>query len=905
MNGIPADEGDDGDHEVAPDKPQSHSVRDDALQSFDPFNDVFHDTTFPYPQAQDFPEQNFHASRPEDAWTENESSMDPFDHLQGSNLLWWERNMLPDLVVVEESDAAALPRDGQARAIRSPPGQLQAQAVRTTVLKTVGDNELPPVDFEREGPWVANGPSRLPSEVKEVDPAQAGDSDSGANAVSRFASTGIGEDAPNFPPRRMQIGERFAVDPFLASSATQPKISSSDITFIPGLKRRRGLEGSDGETRSKRLKGNAAPVPNMSSEDIVHLQSQLLDPQAPYQVPREHSHFPGSMDGYFPPVLRGKPYSTNCKDEEETRPESAYPDPSLYVLAPDRAKVEHLHAGFVPVQVKDCSTSARIDLPRQRDQSPNREDGGRRQRRPTARRQDQADSGVEVNGEKRKIDWPGQRPPDLTNLSAWPPPYPDMNRPGPGGPGTWPCDWIDLECGRMQMKYPQFSRGTNRIPGRYPWQTYCYWFPNHVRDAALDHFQAAGWSGRKIWDHYHPEAVEKCREDPEKKQRGVAERPWNFLQQWFSRRNKELKKGAAGSSNTRGTALQSNESSSDDASRQANLRARRRHSGHVQPNSRPSTRARSQKKSAEVKTSQHQPRGGLSSEAGYFSTRFGSGPAHPIIQDNRPAPNESRRTQTTGAEPWWRGQLMLQIERVRQLLQVTNPASTQQSNRAQIVEADSHLRRQFPIFARRVWSQALQGRIVPRDDLHPMNALRDIYGQLRQIDPHIPLPDEQNFCDGMMKRYLRYVSDSLKYEEQTLQGPPTPNSAALQHANIGAFQHPRGSLHGFHPAGPATGLSDNCLLQQPISYHGVSSAQHDTGGALLTGSVGHTSSLSRVSNSRGLDFKVPPFAFDPLDSSTRGSPQLVSSANVGNIRAVGNRQRPSPEEKSPFKDNHS
>ena len=156
-----------------------------------------------------------------------------------------------------------------------------------------------------------------------------------------------------------------------------------------------------------------------------------------------------------------------------------------------------------------------------------------------------------------------------------------------------------------------------------------------------------------------------------------------------------------------------------------------------------------------------------------------------------------------------------------------------------------------------------------------------------------------------MQRYLRYVNNSLKYEEQKLHGPPTASSSAPQHVNIGAFQHPRGSLHGFHPAGLAIGLSDNWLLQQPISYHGVSSTQHDTGGTLLAGSVGHTSSTSRVSNSRGLDFNVSSHTFDQLDSSTQGSPQLVSSAHLADIGAVRHRQQPSPEEKSPSKENHS
>jgi hypothetical protein len=55
---------DDGDHEVALDEPQSHSLRDDeALKSFDPFNDVFSASAFSYPQAQFFPGQRLNNSR--------------------------------------------------------------------------------------------------------------------------------------------------------------------------------------------------------------------------------------------------------------------------------------------------------------------------------------------------------------------------------------------------------------------------------------------------------------------------------------------------------------------------------------------------------------------------------------------------------------------------------------------------------------------------------------------------------------------------------------------------------------------------------------------------------------------------------------------------------------------------
>ena len=75
-----------GDHEVAPDKPQSHSLcDDDALQSFDPFNDVFRASAFSYPQAQVFPGQRFNNSRLENIWTENQRGRDLFGHLQSSD----------------------------------------------------------------------------------------------------------------------------------------------------------------------------------------------------------------------------------------------------------------------------------------------------------------------------------------------------------------------------------------------------------------------------------------------------------------------------------------------------------------------------------------------------------------------------------------------------------------------------------------------------------------------------------------------------------------------------------------------------------------------------------------------------------------------------------------------------
>jgi hypothetical protein len=697
------------------------------------------------------------------------------------------------------------------------------EAARATVPRTADDKGLPPVTIEQGAPAEIHNKERL----------------------------GV----------PLEFEKHNSAEP-------ESRLPSLSISFNTDLKRRRGSQDSNRGIKGKKVRASACPISSMISRDV--LLSQSL-----YQVPAEHPHHQGpAMSDYFP---AGSRHGNSTSAVKHKGAKSAYPDPSLYTQAPIRIDTDQPHAGFQPLQVNDYSPNVWTDPPRQQAQFLSNGDGARQLRRPTTRRQHEINPIVEEIDEKRKIEWPGQRPPDLTNLSSWPPPFPDMNQPGPGGPGTWPSDWIELDSGRTQMKYCRFERGTMRIPGRHPLQTYVYWFPNHVRDAVLDHFRAAGWTGRKIWDHYHPDAVEKCREDQEKKQRGVAERPWNFLQQWFSRRMKEVKKGKARAS-TEEVASQSDEFSLDDSSSDDEFEQAQHRLVHPRPNPRPKTRSMNQTETAGNSRLPGRPKVVPGSETSYFSIRADIAPGPSVSRSSLQAPDRSRPSQHAAAAPWWQGQLMNQIDRVRQLLQLTDPTFAQQTNQTQILAADTHLRRQFPGFARGVWLQVVQGSIEPRHDLHPMTALRDMYAKLRQIDPQLPLPDEQAFCDGMMKRYLEHVSGALCQEEEKLRGPLDASSFASPSVDLEAFQYPRGSLHGFHSADLTSATEDNWLLQQPISYPEAG--------------LGHASSTLGPISPQDLDLVISSQVDNHLDFATRGPPQPVSAAYVADVKKARHGQQP-------------
>lgn len=912
MDQTPKDDVGEGAQGVASDASPSENLRDGALQSFNPFNDVFDAPAVLCPGTQ-----AFNDSRPEDAWTENESSSNLFEYLRDGDPLWWVRNMLPDFPLAE--GGTPVPRDAATNAIPPPPSLQHIPAAMDTAQKNVDDKELPSATVIGANPGEKNvfvrskGSSKvhgqdpaLPKTIRKQIPStgkQPRDFESSANTASRSTNTVM--EGGTFDELPSQ-SETLAVDLSRAISAMQPQYPSSTTATNTGRKRKQESPDCERETKHARLRVSA---PNLSSEfdaDALRPRRQGVGHPMPYQAPTDRLHHRRTpMHEYFPTIPRDGHSTSAFEDGAKPRTESAYPDPSLYTLAtPVRANGDQSHASFQHLQVNGNPKSIWTDLPRPRAQSPGTGDGARQVRRPTVRNQRQATSDFEAVDEKKTIDWPGQRPPDLTNLSAWPPPYPDMNRPGPGGPGTWPSDWIELESGRTQMKYKQFVRGTIRIPGRHPLQMYCYWFPNHIRDAALDHFRVAGWSGRKIWDHYHPDAVEDCREGQEKKHRGVAERPWNFLQQWFSRRKKELKREAAQGHNNGDAALQSDESSSDGSAHHAPQRGQRRPvHGQLANLLMPSTRSMIQTDNGTTRAFQIKSDVGLTSETGYFSTRHAVAPH--MARNNQQAPNESRSSQQATAPPWWQRQLMILTDRVRQLLQLTDPALAQQGNKAQIVAAGAHLRRQFPRFAQSVWLQVLQGLVEPRDDLHPMNALRDIWEKLRQLDPHLPLPDEQVFCDGMMVRYLQYVSDSLDREEQKLHGPPHSLSFALQGVDFEAFRHPGGRLHSVNPVDPTTATSSEWLLHQPILFHGVSQSQHFDIGGFVAEHLVHTSSIPRADHPRDVIPIVPSHVFNQPGFSARGSPQTMSSAYVADIGGVRHRQQTIGEGRSSSKETDS
>ena len=797
-------------------------------------------------------------------------------------------------------------RDVQAPAAQPSLGQLQGGSVVTKEWRPVDENQMS-VEYHKDDPsketvegrprmavQIKKEQTRQPKQTEQEHTAttkeQPRDCSFRGHAFSQHASTGNVGDVPRPPLAQTAMVENIVNDMSPTASAL-PKRPAWQEPFSFALKKRRWTSGSDPDMRSKRLKGSVASLPSISEEIRLPIREQYPAPQSLYPLPAILSQYNDQIREDFPNQVRDTSLTSNSRDRKEPGPESAYPDPSIYAISSRQEPWEQAQTALYHSPVNNYPSSVRTGLRSRRAQSLDIGSASTRHGlRPTARRQ-LAHPSVEPNVDRGKFDWPGQEPPDLTNLSTWPPPYPALDRPGPGGSGTWASDWIELRSRRTQMKYPHFPRGTDRIPGRHPLQTYCYWFPNHVRDEGLDPFRAEGWSGRKIWNHYHPNAVEECRVRAEKGDGKVADRPWNFLQQWLSRRKRQVEGKATGPSYPRDAASQSDDSSEDDSTKQA-----KRRPGQPQLNIAPTTSSMRMTNRASGHVFQVHPEASLSRNTGHPLSNPDTGLAPPFKEDNQPAFGGSHHRQIPISEPWWQNQLMIQVERVRLLLQHKIPRFDQQSYRTQIQEADVHLRRHFPVFARGVWLQVLQGLVVPQNNLHPMMALRDMYGQLRRIDSNLQLSDEQRFCDEMMERYLRDISNLLTNVEHRLRGPPAANSAISPYVDIGAFQHPRGSLHGFHSDDPNNMQSGALLLQQPLSYHDMGQHQHDSNITATERSLADASLGPRAISSDVQGHAAQSYPIDQPDLDMRVAAQPMTGSSLRDTRPERHPQQMDSEE---------
>ena len=904
MNRSPADEHDEGENEVVTNEPQIHSQRDDALPSFDPFSDVFSSPPSSSLYEHASAAQIFDDSRPEDAWTNDERGRSLSVFLEGDDTgddpLWWNENMLPS-PFDEEANTASMRRDVQAPAAQPPLGQLEGGSVITKEWKPVDENQMS-VEYHKDDPSMepVEGRPRMAVQIKKEQTWQPKQTEQEHTATTKeqprdcnfggHASTGNVGDVPK-PALAQTAMVEHTVNDMSPTASALPKRPAWQEPFSFALKKRRWTSGSDPDMRSKRLKGSVASLPSISEEIRLPIREQYPAPRSLYPLPAILSQYNDQIREDFPNQVRDTSLTSNSRDRKEPGPESAYPDPSIYAISSRQEPWEQVQTAPYHSPVNNYPSSIRTGLRSRRAQSLDIGSASTRHGlRPTARRQ-LAHPGVEPNVDRGKFDWPGQEPPDLTNLSTWPPPYPALDRPGPGGSGTWASDWIELRSRRTQMKYPHFPRGTDRIPGRHPLQTYCYWFPNHVRDEGLDPFRAEGWSGRKIWNHYHPNAVEECRVRAEKGDGKVADRPWNFLQQWLSRRKRQVEKEGTGASNHQDAASQSEYSSEDEVSKQA-----KRRPGQLQLNIAPSTSSMRMTKRASGQVSQFRPKPSLGQNAGHLLGNPNTGLALTVKEESQLAFGGTHHSQNATSRPWWQKQLMIQVERVRLVLGKTYPGFDQQQYRTQILEADLYLRRHFPMFARRVWLQVQPGLVVPQNNLHPMIALRDIYFQLRRIDPSMQLPDEQGFCDQMMERYMRDISNLLTIEEHRLHGLPASTSAISPYVDIGAFQHPRGSLHGFHSDDLNNVQSGALLLQQPLSYHDMGQHQHDSNITATERSLADASLGPRAISSDVQGHAAQSCPIDQPDLNMRATAQPVTGSSLRDTRPERHPQQMDSEE---------
>ena len=260
-------------------------------------------------------------------------------------------------------------------------------------------------------------------------------------------------------------------------------------------------------------------------------------------------------------------------------------------------------------------------------------------------------------------------------------------QPGPGGPGTWPGDWIELNFVRGHNKYPQpFPKGTDKIPGGYELWVYCFFFPNHVWGAGLDPFLDAGWGGRDMWNNFADEAREACRKNGE-----FVPRPWNFLQQALSRRKKERDGEIR---------RQSNHSNDTDG--------RLEQSPRIQPASKSRSRSNKTPQTAAVlAVPMRGPQAPPNSDPNTHDLCFDPS-QHVISSDGASKPGLRLHQHNSAAEPWWQDVLRRQAHRLADLQRQVFQDFARLPPEAQVESIKTSLRTYFDRFVKSIWPQIPQ-----------------------------------------------------------------------------------------------------------------------------------------------------------------------------------------------------
>jgi hypothetical protein len=391
----------------------------------------------------------------------------------------------------------------------------------------------------------------------------------------------------------------------------------------------------------------------------------------------------------------------------------------------------------------------------------------------SARSHNEANPRIQVHEYQR----PGN--PQLPQLPRWiadgqPPQRPDLSRPGPGGPGTWPGEWITLE--RDKTKYHDFPAAHERIPAGHPLKVYCYWFPNHLSHEGLDPFIDQGLGGHKIWNHLHPHAIDACRRDDG----SLGNRPWNYLQQAMCRRREVREKEA----NEQG---ELENGRAEPSGQMKTNRGRRK----FQPA--PTTMATT----PHSRNSQSQPRHPSELQTSLIlpnTDQLGRRMARPFeAHSDRSGLNSH---QMVPSERWWKNPLRIYTQRIWRLHWDREMGFAERPQGEQWAIAMTSLRQRFSTFVAFVWAESAPE--VP--DLDPMATLHAIYPQLSSREQSSFAAGEQHFCDASMAKFLRYLDTTLSSDEAEFRRAQGTGFASTWQVSEDAFGSQQEQLHGLpHP----------------------------------------------------------------------------------------------------------
>lgn len=378
-----------------------------------------------------------------------------------------------------------------------------------------------------------------------------------------------------------------------------------------------------------------------------------------------------------------------------------------------------------------------------------------------------------------------------------PPQRPDMSRPGPGGPRTWPGAWVTLN--KDRKKYLSFPSAREKIPAGHHLDVYCYWFPNHILNEGLDHFIDNGLNGHYIWVRYHPDATAFCLQ----KETRTSGRPWNFLEQAMSRR--KTKKIAE---------VEEVEEAEDEEEAEEAEEAEEDADAHADDGNEPTkSTGQTQRKGQPLQAQSGMATNSRTLQARAAHTQYPEVSFRPpverqtglilpnendMLSSATPRPLEVHNTENLSVHqlppsaPWYQIPLRARYARVWELHRNRDADFEQLAEADRRARATGSFRQHFSAFVATAWPHSTPAW---RSGVHPMAALRVIYPQLSRRDQSSHATCEQEFCEVWMEYFLRYLDNIITSDEAEFRRAIATCFSSTRRDHGNAFRSAQEHLH--------------------------------------------------------------------------------------------------------------